>query len=281
MSPAILRRASISPAALALATIAAAGMLAPWIAPFDPAAQLDIVALKNAAPSAAHLLGTDAYSRDILSRALFGARTSLTVATIATTLAVVIGSLWGAGAASSPTRVGDVMMSTVDVLRSIPRILLFLGAVVLFGALSSTGLAVVLGLSAWTGMARLVYVLVREQRVRPYIEAARSLGLSSWSVFGRHVVPQLVAPLGASGVLLLADMLALESGLSFIGIGIRPPAASWGNMVQDALPYLRSAWWLAAVPCVLLVTTVLCAASVADRLADNGSHEARQRSRHS
>lgn len=264
-----------------LATIAVAALLAPWIAPFDPAAQLDIVALKNAAPSTAHLLGTDPYSRDILSRALFGARTSLAVATIATTIAVVIGSLWGAGAASLSGRMGDVMMSTVDVLRSVPRILLFLGAVVLFGALSRLGLAIVLGLSAWTGIARLVYILVREQRVRPYIEAAHSLGVSSSRVLGRHIVPQLISPLGASGVLLLADMLALESGLSFIGIGIRPPSPSWGNMVQDALPYLRSAWWLAAVPCALLVTTVLCAASLADHLAENRSHDSARRSRHS
>ena len=266
---------------IVLGVIGFAGLLAPWIAPFDPAAQLDIVALKNSAPSMAHLLGTDAYSRDVLSRVLFGARTSLAVAATATLLALAIGSAWGAIAASVGRRFGDAMMSVVDVLRSIPRILLLLGAVVLLGAMSGAGLAVVLGLSAWTGMARLVYVLVREQRARPYIEAARSLGTSSQRVLFRHIAPLLVRPLAASAVLLLADMLALESGLSFIGIGIRPPDASWGNMVQDALPYLRSAWWLAAIPCVLLVATVLSAASIADRLGGEISHDSGRSSRHS
>ena len=264
-----------------LVLIGIAGLLAPWLAPFDPAAQLDIVALKNSAPSMTHVLGTDAYSRDILSRALFGARTSLAIATTATVLAIAIGSVWGAIAASVSARRGDAMMSAVDVLRSIPRILLFLGAVVVFGALSGRGLAIVLGLAAWTGMARLVFVLVREQRVRPYVEAARSLGVSASRVLVRHIAPQLISPLGAAGVLLLADMLALESGLSFIGIGVRPPDASWGNMVQDALPYLRSAWWLAAVPCLLLVTTVLCAASIADHLGGKRSHESGLSDRHS
>ena len=262
-----------------LLVITAAGVLAPWLAPYDPTAQLDIVQLKNSAPSMAHWFGTDPYSRDILSRVVFGARTSLAIATTATVLAIAIGSVWGAIAASVGARLGDAMMSAVDVLRSLPRILLFLGAVVMFGALSGRGLAMGLGLAAWTSMARLVFVLVREHRVRPYVEAARSLGVSASRVLVRHVAPQLVGPLGAAGVLLLADMLALESGLSFIGIGVRPPDASWGNMVQDALPYLRSAWWLAAVPCVLLVATVLSAANVADHLAHRRSHESGSSSR--
>ena len=253
-------------AAAALVVIAAAGVLAPWLAPYDPAAQLDIVQLKNAAPSVTHWLGTDPYSRDILSRAVFGARTSLTVAALATLLATIIGCAWGVWAASVRESLGDALMSVVDVMRSVPRVLLFLAVAVLLGPLSATTLALMLGTTAWTGTSRLVYVLVREVSARPFVEAARSIGASQWRLLRRHVAPQLLSPVAASGALLLADILAVESGLSFIGLGVRPPAASWGGMLQDGLPYLRSAWWLTAVPSALLIATVLSAAGIADRL---------------
>jgi len=271
-------------ALIVLAFIAAAAALAPWLAPFDPAAQLDIVSLKNSAPSFAHPLGTDVYSRDVLSRALFGARTSLTVSLLATIIALVVGCAWGLLAASVGARFGALLMSAVDVLRSIPRLLLYLGALVLLGAMQTAGLAVLLGLTAWTGTSHLVYLRARDVQARPFVEGARSLGMSQWRVLTRHVVPHLSGPLSASGALLLADLLALEAGLSFIGIGVRPPDASWGSMIQDALPYLRSAWWLAAVPCVLLMTTVLCAARVADQLSrspQSGDHVVADPRRHS
>ncbi|MCC7054356.1 MAG: ABC transporter permease [Gemmatimonadaceae bacterium] len=261
-----MREARLSRGAVALVLVAAAAALAPWLAPYDPAAQLDIVRLKNAAPSAAHWLGTDPYARDVLSRAVFGARTSLSVAAIATALATVIGGLWGTCAALAGDRLGDGLMSVVDVVRSLPRMLLFLGVAVLLGPLGTVTLALVLGATAWTGTSRLVYVLVREISARPFVEAARSIGASRWRLLQRHVLPQLVQPMAASGALLLADILAVESSLSFIGLGVRPPAASWGGMLQDGLPYLRSAWWLTAVPSALLVATVLGAAAVADRL---------------
>jgi peptide/nickel transport system permease protein len=249
-----------------LGVIVLAAVLAPWLAPYDPGAQLDIVQLKNAAPSLAHLFGTDPYSRDVFSRAVFGARTSLAVAALATLLATVLGCLWGAGAASVRDDVGDTLMSVVDVMRSIPRVLLFLSVSVLLGPLSATALAVVLGATAWTGTSRLVYVLVRELSARPFVEAARAVGAPRWRLFRQHVLPHLHSPVAASGALLLADILAAEAGLSFIGLGVRPPGASWGSMLQDALPYMRTAWWLTAVPSLLLIGTVLSAAGIADGL---------------
>ncbi len=258
-------------AAIALTIVAIAALLAPWLAPFEPSAQLDIVALKNSAPSWSHWLGTDPYSRDIASRALFGARTSLGVATLSTTIATMIGVAWGATAAVFGGRMGPAMMSVVDVLRSVPRLLFFFGALVVLGVFNSVGLALVLGASAWAGTSRLVFGRVAELNARPFVESARALGASRWRVLRQQVVPHLLGPLSASGVLLFADMLALESGLSFLGVGVRPPTASWGNMVQDAIPYLRSAWWLAAVPCVLLMTTVLAAATIADHLTSTPS----------
>ena len=255
-------------ALMLLSAMAAAAILAPWIAPYDPVAQLDIVALKNMAPSLDHLLGTDAYSRDLLSRALFGARTSLLIGIFATALATVMAVIWGGLAASLGQTRGVFMMSLVDVQRSIPRILLLLAAVVLFDTLSVVGVSLLLGVTAWAGMSRLVYTLVREQFAYAYVEAARALGASRWRLLVRHIAPCVRAPLSAAGVLLFADLLAMESALSFLGIGVRAPAASWGSMVHDAVPYLRSAWWLTAVPCLLLVSTVVSAARLADALSD-------------
>ncbi|MEP6834109.1 MAG: ABC transporter permease [Gemmatimonas sp.] len=254
-----------------LLLVVVAALLAPLVAPFDPAAQLDIVGLRNAKPSVAHLLGTDAYSRDILSRVLFGARTSLLVAFLATMIATLLGCVWGGIAASAHGFVSNVMMLLVDVARSVPRMLLFLVVVALMGALTPSPLAILLGAAAWPATSRMVFALVRDAESRAFVEAARSSGATRTRVFARHVLPHLLGPLTASGALLLADVLALESGLSFIGLGVRPPGASWGTMVQDALPYLGSAWWTAAVPCMCLVVTVLSAAALADQLQEKGT----------
>ncbi|MEO7359507.1 MAG: ABC transporter permease [Gemmatimonadaceae bacterium] len=253
-----------------LSIVVLAALLAPLVAPYDPARQIDIVLLKNQGPTVAHWFGTDAYSRDILSRVLYGARTSLMVASLATFVATLLGCVWGGIAATAGARVGTVLMLWVDVVRSIPRLLLFLVAVALAGALTPTVLAILLGAAAWPATSRMVYALVRDTESRSFVEAARSSGASSTRVLAVHVAPHLIGPLAASGALLLADILALESGLSFLGLGVRPPGASWGSMVQDALPFLGSAWWTVAVPCACLVVTVLSAASIADHLQKKG-----------
>lgn len=257
-------------AAIVLSVVVLAALFASVFAPFDPAQQLDIVNLKNQSPSLQHLLGTDAFSRDILSRVLYGARTSLMVAFLATFVATLLGVVWGGLAATANPRVAKMMMLLVDVVRSVPRMLFFLVAVALAGALTPPVLAILLGAAAWPATSRMVYALVRDTESRSFVEAARSSGATPTRVFAKHIAPHLIGPLTASGALLLADVLALESGLSFLGLGVRPPRASWGSMVQDALPYLGSAWWTAAVPCVCLVVTVLSAASIADQLQKKG-----------
>jgi peptide/nickel transport system permease protein len=269
-----VRRLSI----VALVVIVLCALLAPYIAPFDPAAQLDIASLKNSAPSLRHWLGTDSYSRDLLSRLLFGARTSLVVGSVATIIALALGTAWGGTAALAGKRAGAVMMLTVDVMRSVPRILLFLVAVALAGTLSPLFLAIVLGVAAWPVIARLTYTFAREATGRDFVEAARAVGSTRWSVLSRHVAPHLVGPLTAAGALLLADVLAVESGLSFLGIGVRPPAPSWGNMVQDALPYLGSAPWVAAVPCLALLVTVMAVTTLADAAYERRASQTRARS---
>lgn len=255
-------------AAAALGALALAGLLAPALAPYDPARQLDIVALQNRPPSAAHLLGTDPFARDVLSRALYAARTSLGVAALGALTATVLGAAWGglAGALAGPTE--RVLMRIVDAVLGIPRVLLLLAVVALWGAVPPPTLALVLGLTAWPATSRLVrarLALVREQE---FVTAARALGASPTRVMLRYFPPHLAGTLAVSATLLFGELLALEAGLSFLGLGVRPPEASWGSMVQDGTPYIADAWWTAIVPTVCIIVSVLSASVLGDHLAD-------------
>lgn len=254
-------------AAGTLALIALGALAAPWLAPHDPAVPHDLLRLRNAPPGAGHWLGTDPLARDLLSRALFGARSSLLVGTLATAVATLLGTLCGALAAALAPRAADAVMAGVDAVRAVPRALLLLALLALVPRPSLLTLALALGATSWTALGRLVFAQVRQLRAREFVAAARALGASPARLLARHVAPHLAAPVGAAAALLLADLLALEATLSFLGLGVRPPRPSWGAMVQDGLPYLSSAWWVAALPCALLVTTVLCVARLADRLA--------------
>lgn len=273
-------RWAVVAALLTMSLVGIGAIGAPWLAPYDPTAQLDLLTLKNQTPSWRHWLGTDAFARDVLSRVLFGARTSLWVAALSTAIAMITGVAWGALAASVSPRWTQVMMGAVDVLRSIPRLLLLLGAIVAFGVMSPTLLSVVLGLTSWTSISRLVFTKIRELDTRAFVEAARALGLSRPVILRRHLAPHLLAPLGAAGTLLLADLLAIESGLSFLGLGVKAPMPSWGNMVQDAVPFLQSAGWLAAIPCLLIMATVGSASAVATHVGAR-SHALAPASRYS
>ena len=244
-----------------------AGTLAPLAAPFDPSAQLDVVALKNQPPSATHWLGTDPFSRDILSRVLHGARTALLIATTATGVALVAGALWAALAYAAGPRRGGWLLTMADAVRTVPRLLMLLCASAVVGNWAPMALAVLVGLSASPIICRVAHAQLTAISVRPFIESARALGASRARVVWRHLAPHLLAPLGATGALMLADVMALEASLSFLGLGVRAPHVSWGSMVQDALPFLGSAWWVAAAPCVCLMITVACASQVADRLS--------------
>lgn len=260
-------------AAVGILTVVALGAVAaPWLAPHDPAAQLDIVRLKSAPPSGAHPLGTDPFSRDMLSRALHGARTSLGIGLLGAALAAAIATLWGGIAGWLPDAPGDGMMALVDTIRAIPRKIVLLAALLFFPHPSALTLAILLGATSWTTTSRVVFVQVRLLGTREFITATRALGASPARVLARHVVPHLAGTIGAASALLVADMLAVEAGLSFLGLGVRPPDASWGSILQDGVPYLTSAWWVAATPCVLLVLTVLSVSRLADASLHRGDH---------
>ncbi len=251
---------------LVLVAVVLGAVAAPWLAPFDPSAQLNLVALKNAPPSVAHWLGTDSFSRDVFSRSLFGARTSLQVGLVGALIAVIVATAWGAIAGLCRDVVGTRLMSAVDVVRAIPHKVIVLAVMLLVQHPTALVLAVLLGATSWTNISRVIFVQVRALRSREFVTAARAIGASPVRVMWRHVTPHLSGTVGASSAMLVADMLAAEAGLSFLGLGVRPPVASWGTMLQDGVPYLASAWWVAATPCVLLVVTVLSIARVADTL---------------
>lgn len=261
-------RVRLSPATATLAVIVGAALAAPWIAPFDPATQLDIVALQNAPPSAAHPLGTDPYARDMLSRALHGGRVSLIVGAIGTLVASVLATAWGVVAGVSGPLVGGSMMACADALRAVPRKLVLLAVMLLVPHPSILVLALLLGAGSWSAVAQVVCAETRGVRARDFITAAHALGVSPQRLLLRHVAPHLLPVIGAASATLLADLLAVEAGLSFLGLGVRPPTPSWGSMLQDGVPYLGSAWWVAGVPCILLVITVHGVARIADRLTE-------------
>jgi peptide/nickel transport system permease protein len=204
----------------------------------------------------------------VLSRVLSAARTSLGVAALGASVATGVGALWGAVAGAAGGAVDRLLMRLVDVALGVPRVLLLLAVVALWESISPAALAVVLGLTAWPGTSRLVRTRVAQVRAQEFVAAARALGASPLRILARHVRPHLGATVAVSGTLLFAELLSLEAGLSFLGLGVRPPDASWGSMVQDGTPYLLDAWWTATFPTLCVIVSVLAATTLGDALAD-------------
>ena len=248
-----------------LIAIVAAAIAAPWLALSDPAHQFDVRLLRNATPTLSHPLGTDVYSRDVLSRALYGARTSLLVGGIATLLAVLFAGCWSLATTLLPRGASNTLALVSDTLRALPRKLVLLAMLLLLSNPEPLMLGLLLGATSWMSLTPLLETELSRALSEPYVEAARATGVSSWRVGWRHVLPSLRGPIAAIAALLLADLIALEAVLAFLGIGVRPPTASWGGMLQDALPYLSSAWWVALVPIVLVAGTVWSVSALTER----------------
>jgi peptide/nickel transport system permease protein len=243
-----------------------AAAAAPWLAPYDPTAQLDLATLQLAPPSTAHPLGTDLFSRDVLSRLLHGARISLSVAFFAVVVAISIGSAVGLAAGYGGHAVDAAVMRLVDAGLAVPRVFLLLMVLTLWERSGPTTLVLVLGLTSWFPISRLARAEVLSARRRDYVVAARALGLPRWRILVRHVLPNVAPPLLVSAALGIGQIVLVEAGLSFLGVGIQPPTASWGNMIADGQAHLTSAPWLAAAPGLALVVTVLAFSLLADGL---------------
>ena len=253
-------------AAIILAVLVLAALLAPWISPYDPNAQPDIVALKNLPPSLAHPFGTDPFSRDVLSRVLFGARISLSVAALATAIAMTLGTAYGAIAGYVGGVLDTVLMRVVDALLAIPRVLLLIALVALWHTLPLWMLIVVLGTTGWFGLSRLVRAQVLAIRERDYVRAAEALGAPGWRVLVRHVLPNVLPTVIVAATLGIGQVILLEAGLSYLGLGVQPPTASWGNIIQDGADQVATLWWVSLFPGLLIVTTAIACTALGDAL---------------
>ena len=236
------------------------GIAGPWIAPFDPAAQFGEVLLQEnglpAGPTGKHLLGGDVLGRDELSRLFYGARVSMVVAFVATALALVIGVFVGLLAGYVGGRTDGGLMRLVDVVLSMPFLLL---AIVMQRVWDSPGLVaicVVLGVLSWTTLARVTRAKAMEVRQLEYVQAARALGLRHGTIVLRHVLPNVAGPIIAITTILVARMILAESALSFLGLGVRPPIASWGSMLSEAEPLVMATPQLLLYPALMISTAV-------------------------
>src|ERR1700686_1018699 len=212
----ILRRPSSRVALFVLGVIVLVGLLAPFIAPYDPAAQPDIVALKSLPPSLAHPFGTDPYSRDVLSRVIYGARLSLAIGLLATLVSLTLGVAYGAIAGYAGGLVDAIMMRVLDAFLAIPRLLLLLGILVAWPQLSIGALVLFLGLTGWFGLSRIVRGQVLALKHAEFITAARALGASRRRILARHLLPNLISPIVVAATLGAAHVIVLEAGLSYL-----------------------------------------------------------------
>ncbi|MGQ0732282.1 MAG: ABC transporter permease [Acidobacteriota bacterium] len=254
-------------ALMVIALMCVLAVLAPLIAPYDPSAIDNVLATRYQPPSAAHLFGTDDFGRDLFSRALFGARVSLSIGVLATIVAVGFGTLYGSMAGHFGGPIDNVLMRIIDVVIAFPTFFLMLMLVGLFEA-DIVALVLILGFTSWTQTARLVRGEILALKARDFIEGARAIGLPARLIMVRHLIPNALASVLVTAALMVGGMIGAEAGLSFLGIGIRPPTPSWGNMVSAGQDALLVAWWIAFFPGSLLALTILSFNLLADGLRD-------------
>ncbi|MDB4899241.1 MAG: ABC-type transporter, integral rane subunit [Gemmatimonadetes bacterium] len=243
-------------------------LFAPLLAPYDPAAQLDIVRLQGRPPSLAHPFGTDEFSRDVLSRMLYGARVSVGVAAVAVSLSMTFGILIGAVAGLMGGAIDAILMRLVDAVLSIPRLLLLLVVAALWGTLGVGALTLLLAGTGWFVVSRFVRAETLLVRERDFVLAARALGARRSRLLVQHILPNVIGPALVTATLAIGDVILLEAGLSYLGIGIRPPAASWGSIIQDGADRVSDLWWLTLFPGLAILTMVFACNALADALRD-------------
>lgn len=229
-------------------------LLAPWLAPYDPATlHLDHIL---APPSSTFLLGTDALGRDVFSRLLFGARVSLWVGFVSVSISVLIGLTLGLLAGYFGGWTDELIMRGVDVMLCFPSFFLIL-AVIAFLEPSLTNIMIVIGLTSWMSVARLVRAETLSLRERDFIAAASLAGAGSVRIILMHILPNALAPVLVSATLGIAGAILVESSLSFLGLGVQPPFPSWGNMLMEGKDVLEIAPWLSLYPGLAILITVL------------------------
>ncbi len=239
--------------------------LAPLIAPYPYAYQnLDLGA---SPPSTEHLLGTDILGRDLYSRILYGARISLLVGFVATTVALFIGVTWGLIAGYFGGKIDTVMMRIVDVLYGIPFIIFIILLMVVFGR-NLWLLFIAIGAVEWLTMARIVRGQVLSLKNQEFILAAQAMGVSNFSMFKRHLLPNILGPIAVYATLTIPQVMLLESFLSFLGLGIQPPMSSWGTLIKDGVESMEEYSWLLIYPGLTFTITLFALNFFGDGLRD-------------
>jgi peptide/nickel transport system permease protein len=228
--------------------------LAAYITPYDPS----VIDAYNVLmpPSAAHWMGTDELGRDVFTRVIFGARISLKVGFVAVGIAMVIGTIVGLLSGYYGGWLDSFLMRLVDIMLCFPTFFLILAVIAVLEP-SIWYIMIVIGVTGWMGVARLVRAEVLSLRERDFILAARAIGASDLRIIFRHILPNAMAPVLVAATLGVAGAILTESALSFLGIGVQPPTPSWGNILTSGKDYIEFAWWLSLYPGLAILVTVL------------------------
>ena len=262
-----------------LVVLALATLVVPALARRDPLAIGDVLSLRLLPPFSTdgrgdfHLLGTDRFGRDLFVRMMLAGRLSLAVGVVGSVLAAGAGTLVGAVAAWRRGAVDALAMAIADALLAVPRLVLLLVCAALWRP-GLTTVVVVLVATGWMGVARMVRGEVLGVRAQPYVDAAFALGARPWRVLLRHALPNALGPAVVATTLGVGNAILLESGLSFLGLGIQPPQPSWGNMIAGGRDLIVSAPWVAIAPGLALVLTVLACTLLGDALRDRVAGDA-------
>jgi peptide/nickel transport system permease protein len=248
-------------------------VFAPVVSGGDPAVQRDVVATRFLPPLSTdlhgvfHLVGTDRFGRDVWTRLVFGSRISLSVGILAMVVSVTIGVFVGAMAGLWRGAVRAMLLGLTDFALALPRVVLLLLLAALWQP-SALLVVVVLGVTGWMPITRLVYGEVRGLSARPFVHAAEALGVRRSAILSRHVLPNALTPVIVAATLGVGNAIMLEAGLSFLGVGVQPPMPSWGNMIASGRDTLVNAPWVATAPGLLLVLVVVASTLLGDALRD-------------
>lgn len=242
-------------------------LFADVIADYDTVVIKQNLANRLKGPSAEHWLGTDEFGRDIFARLVHGARVSLKVGIIAVGISIILGGILGALAGFYGGRIDNIIMRIMDVFLAVPSILLAIAIVSALGP-SIINLMVAISISSVPRYARIVRASVLSIRDQEFVEAARAIGANNARIIFRHIIPNSLAPVIVQGTLGVASAILSTAGLSFIGLGIQPPAPEWGSMLSGGRQYLRYAWWVTTFPGVAIMITILSLNLLGDGLRD-------------
>jgi peptide/nickel transport system permease protein len=248
-----------------LALIILVAVFAPWLAPYDPLEQNIVARLEP--PSAEFWLGTDSYGRDVLSRLIYGARISLFVGFVAIMIAMLVGTAIGVIAGYVGGLFDQLVMGVLDVLLAFPTLLLGLMIAAMLGA-SLENLIIAIAVTEVAPFARVARAPTITLRQRDFVEASRSYGCGPLRIMFRHILPNMISDVVVMSSLWLASAIRTEASLSFIGLGVPPPAATWGGMIREGFENILDAWWLAVFPSLAILLTVLALNLLGDALRD-------------